>query len=45
MPAWIRKCFRDPQTSFASVVAIMSVVGLLSGAIGIGRILWALHHR
>ena len=45
MSDWIRKHFRDPPTSFATVATIMSVVGATCGAIGIGRILWAMQHR
>ena len=42
MPNWIRTRFRDPQTSFASAVTIMSLVGLVCGVIGIARILLAM---
>jgi len=45
MSDWIRNRFRDPPTSFATVMTIMSVVGATSGAIAIGRILWAMQHR
>jgi len=45
MREWLRNRFRDPQTSFASAVAIMSVVGGSLGAIGIARILVALWFR
>ncbi len=45
MRQWIRKLFRDPPTSFATAVAIMSFVGVTCGAIGIGRILLALYRR
>lgn len=41
MPIWIRNCFRDAKTSFATAVLIMSVVGLVCGVIGIARIVLA----
>ncbi len=39
--AWIRNGFRDPPTSFATMALIMSVLGGVSGAIGIVRIVLA----
>jgi len=41
MPNWIRDRFRDPPTSWATAMLIMSVVGAVIGAIGIARILLA----